>query len=515
MLLLASFLLSACAVENTDVAGATDIETGATIAGVVHSPDGTIESGATVTLITDGYNPVSGSTTLLRKSVVTNAAGEYSFDDLETGTYSIEVINTKTMTGLYKPSLSITDSTSIHSTDTLSNTGTVVITLPKGAAISGTVYIKNSTRIGTVLMSEDSIPTVLIENVPPGMYPEFYFAPTGTESDELLSLDSIVVESSDTNYVRIIESEISSSSSQISSSSDAVSSSSAIVSSSSVNTPSSSVNISSSVTALSFSTPISSSSVSPLNSVLNFKGDPEHVVINSTINQEWQTYGTTLETWVNWTSLDPADSIVHLIHLSDGDGDNYTVAFGARNAGGNYYNLRYAVTNSKAHVKNPPWIISEAPGVFTMGEWIHVAVTVTTDGLISFYANGEFIHSNQRDNSANPDPVDRSVNYLGKSATTRDGIFNGRMDNTRIWSTTRSAEEIQADMFHSTDQLINSDRLVLSYDFHYNPLQPLFLQDASGNGHNGTLTDMSGSYGADSTWEASVDFEDELSKQNH
>ncbi len=527
ILLPLSILLSSCAVENNDVAGATDIETGAAIAGVIYSPDGSVESGTTVTLIPDGYDPTSDSATLLRKSVVTNDEGEYSFNHLETGTYSIEVINPQSKTGLYKSSISITDSTNIHSIDTLTNNGTVVISLPKNTSTDGMVYIKNSTRIGTVLLSEDSIPTVLIENVPTGFYPEFYYAPTGIQADELLTLDTIVVESSDTNYVKILDSETPSSSSLLSSaslsSSSSLSSSTALISSSLTAESSSAENVSSSLAPLSSSSISSSSSIAssssivPINSVLNFKGGLEHVAIKNNINHNWPDSGITLETWVYWYSLDPPDSIVHLIHLSDGVGDNYTVAFGARNLGGNYYNLRYAVTNTEAYVEDPPWIMTEAPGVFTMREWIHVAATVTTDGLISLYANGELIHTDKRDHSANPDQVDRSINYLGKSTSSRDGIFHGIMDNTRIWNSTRTAEEIKADMYHSTDQLINSERLVLSYDFFYDPQQPLNIQDASGNNYNGTLTEMTGKHGTDDSednWLGPVHFENELINQN-
>ncbi|MGL1934327.1 MAG: hypothetical protein OCD01_04885 [Fibrobacterales bacterium] len=508
ILLTISILLFACSSDGDDVSGITDIETGGQIAGTMYTADGSPEAGVTVSLISNGYSPLIDSLSILRKSVVTNAAGEYTFDNLDSGLYAIEVINDVASTGFYNPSLVVTPTSNVQSSDTLQNTGTVVITLPKNAlTATGTVYIKNSTRVGIVSYSEDSIPTVLIDKLPAGVYPEFYVSEGGSTLGDLLNVDTIEVIQNDTNFVTPIENDVPLSSALSSSLNFSLSSSSSetIVLSSAV--PSSS-----SVTLQGFSSAsISSSSYIPLdstpvNSVLNFNGEPEHVKIESDMNYDWPTYGITFETWVIW---DEMDTIIHLFHLSNGPDNDYTTVFGARAASG-AYNLRYAMTNTGPNDPDNPWMVEEVDGAIVLGEWMHVALTITPSGLISFYYNGDLIDTAERGIYANPDAVTRSVNYLGNSAEDRDGVFDGRMDNARIWNRARTAAEIKDNMYHTTQQLSDTTRLVLSYDFVYNPLRSNIVTDGSGNGNDGTLLDMAGTFGADGTWMPQVDFEQEI-----
>ncbi|MGL1903251.1 MAG: LamG domain-containing protein [Fibrobacterales bacterium] len=502
ILLTISFFLFACSSNSDDVSGITDIETGGQIAGTLYTANGTPENGVTVSLISDGYSPVVDSLNILRKTVLSNTEGHYAFDNLDSGLYALEVINENASTGFYNSSLLINDTSDLESSDTLQGTGTIVITLSDYTPIvNGQVYVKNSTRVGSVVYSVDSIATVVIDKLPTGVYPEFYFSGDAQGSEVLLNVESVDVVTSDTNYVTTIDT-IDASSASISSSSSLLELSSSL-SSSSLSSQSSQSSSSVEVMILS-SMSVSSSSNLLVPSVLNFNGRPEHVKIESDMNYDWPTYGITFETWVRW---DVMDTIIHLFHLSKGPNDDYAAAFGLREVNG-MYNLRYAMTNTDPSGEHRPWIIEEVYNALFVGEWMHIALCVTPSGLISFYKNGELIRSKDRGIFANPDAVERSVNYLGQSTVERDGVFDGRMDNARIWNRALTASEIKRDMYHSTEQLSDTTRLVLSYDFVYNPLQMTIVKDGSVNGNDGTLIDMLGTYGDDATWVPQVDFEE-------
>ena len=62
-----------------------------------------------------------------------------------------------------------------------------------------------------------------------------------------------------------------------------------------------------------------------------------------------------------------------------------------------------------------------------------------------------------------PDSVYRYNQYIGLSQWGGDGLFNGKMDEFRIWNYSRSQAEIQADMDR---ELIGTEAgLILDYHF--------------------------------------------------
>ena len=86
------------------------------------------------------------------------------------------------------------------------------------------------------------------------------------------------------------------------------------------------------------------------------------------------------------------------------------------------------------------------------GEWMHVAVT-RQEGKVHLYINGELIYtweSTAVGASAQPtQPI--TFGYSGIKTGKAKNNLNGTIGDVRLWSTTRTAEQIQADMYRDID----------------------------------------------------------------
>jgi hypothetical protein len=124
--------------------------------------------------------------------------------------------------------------------------------------------------------------------------------------------------------------------------------------------------------------------------------------------------------------------------------------------------------------------------VITDGNWHHLAMTWqknTTNGFKS-YLDGILV--DQR-NSANVNlPIltnDRT--FLG-SFTSIGEFINGQLDEVRIWDVVRTQSQIQENM---NQTLIGNESGLFSY-YSFDQDDGLILSDISGNGNDGTLTNM-------------------------
>ncbi|MGL1935360.1 MAG: LamG domain-containing protein [Fibrobacterales bacterium] len=236
--------------------------------------------------------------------------------------------------------------------------------------------------------------------------------------------------------------------------------------------------------------------------VLNVKASNEYVQIENGVNADFQGNGLTMELWVEW---DKIEQYAHLIHLSNGQYNNYMIALGVVIEGSNY-KLQYTVCNAKDGTDEGSWGGLSLDSVFVPHKWSHVAITVTPNGVASFYIDGEEKVRTESGRKAVPVNTARWVNYLGKSEEPLDGHFYGRMDNVRIWNRARTADEIVDNLYHTTELLEDTSGLLLSYDFEYDPYGPLKVQDKSGKNTYGNLRGMTGALGYLGNWHPQVDF---------
>ncbi|MGL1902446.1 MAG: LamG domain-containing protein [Fibrobacterales bacterium] len=236
--------------------------------------------------------------------------------------------------------------------------------------------------------------------------------------------------------------------------------------------------------------------------VLNIKTSNEYVQIENGVNADFTGNGLTMELWVEWDTI---EQYAHLIHLSNGRFNNYMIALGVVVEGSNY-KLQYTVCNAKDGTNDQSWSGLSLDSVFVPNQWTHVALTVTPNGVVSFYVDGIEKVRSESGSKAVPVNTERWVNYLGKSEESSDGHFYGRMDNVRIWNRARTEDEIINNLYHTTALIDDISGLLLSYDFEYDPNGPLKVQDHSGQNTYGNLRGMTGVLGVSGNWRPQVDF---------
>ncbi len=135
----------------------------------------------------------------------------------------------------------------------------------------------------------------------------------------------------------------------------------------------------------------------------------------------------TIATWVNW---DGGGAWQRIFDFGDGTG---RYLFLSPSAGSG--KLRFAINNGKGEqiVENT---------VLETGTWVHLAVTLS-DWTTTLYVNGVAVASNVA--AINPTAFDfkPANNYIGKSQFGADPLFNGRIDDFRIYNYALTASQVK------------------------------------------------------------------------
>lgn len=143
------------------------------------------------------------------------------------------------------------------------------------------------------------------------------------------------------------------------------------------------------------------------------------------------------------------------------------------------------------------WILSN--GTVPIKEWCHVAVTFNaTTGNVIFYLNGDVLSSHTGAVNGGQDDGDINIGRQQPSGNFNFGpcqcnMFNGKMDELRIWNIVLDSCDIRNKMFGEVPNTANG----LLANFHFNQGEAngtnneLTLSDASGNNNNGTLKNFS------------------------
>lgn len=118
------------------------------------------------------------------------------------------------------------------------------------------------------------------------------------------------------------------------------------------------------------------------------------------------------------------------------------------------------------------------PGALRLGQWCHIAVTTGPRGM-QVFRNGILVGSRPETGSfAMVNNGDR--NYLGRSNWAADDYFEGAMDEVRVWSVQRTAEQIREAMLRRLSG--QEEGLVALWNFDDGT-----ARDATGQGHDGVL----------------------------
>ena len=131
----------------------------------------------------------------------------------------------------------------------------------------------------------------------------------------------------------------------------------------------------------------------------------------------------TLSTWVNWKGGKDWQRIFDF-----GNGTNQYMFLTPKT--GNF--MRFAIKNGGGEQ-----IVQTTQ--LAVGQWVHVAVTLG-NGTAKLYVNGEEMAS--ANVTIKPGDFKPTLNYLGKSQFSTDALFNGMLDEFRIYDHVLSADEI-------------------------------------------------------------------------
>jgi fibronectin type 3 domain-containing protein len=135
----------------------------------------------------------------------------------------------------------------------------------------------------------------------------------------------------------------------------------------------------------------------------------------------------TVAAWVNW---DGGGDWQRIFDLGD---STSRYLFLSPSAGGG--KLRFAINNGKGEQ------IAEKTTALAIGTWVHLAVTLSGD-TTTLYVDGSPVATNVA--AINPTGFDFTPvnNYIGKSQFASDPLFNGRIDDFRVYNYALTASQV-------------------------------------------------------------------------
>lgn len=214
------------------------------------------------------------------------------------------------------------------------------------------------------------------------------------------------------------------------------------------------------------------------NKSLLFNGTDNKVVVENHPDFDFDKQFT-LEAWIyanSWKDQAWQGSVIN----KDAD-------YGGTQTG---YNMRIGAGGRLEGIITPGWEGAITGAVMKTQKWNHVAM-VFKEGEMWLYINGtQQAYKGGLPDSINTSPVDL---LIGECPGFPGRVWDGRIDEVRIWDTARSAAEIQQNMSAS---LTGTEKgLVAYYNFDEDDSSDT-LTDRTGNGHVGTLQN----FGSEYTW---------------
>ena len=148
----------------------------------------------------------------------------------------------------------------------------------------------------------------------------------------------------------------------------------------------------------------------------------------------------TIATWVYWRGGSDWQRIFDF-----GNGEDEYMFLTARN---DNRQMRFAIKNGGEEQQlNTDFL--------PRNEWVHIALTMD-DQSVCLYQNGELVASSA-DITLRPSDFSPVLNYIGRSQFTADPLFNGDIDDMRIYNHALDNEEIKALIENTTSVTTVSD----------------------------------------------------------
>ncbi|MEW6158562.1 MAG: LamG-like jellyroll fold domain-containing protein, partial [Verrucomicrobiota bacterium] len=167
----------------------------------------------------------------------------------------------------------------------------------------------------------------------------------------------------------------------------------------------------------------------PFEPVLDLDGTNAFVQLPSNLSTNLEEI--TIEGWTYWRKFGHWARFVQI-----GESKSDLVIANTQNSS----DLRFGIITNEF---SPHWI--EAKGVLRLNDWIHIAAVCGTGGM-KLLVNGVVVGTNAFTGGIASLPGGGPF-YLGKSCLTNDSMFDGLMDEVRIWSVARTEQQIRETMF--------------------------------------------------------------------
>jgi len=233
----------------------------------------------------------------------------------------------------------------------------------------------------------------------------------------------------------------------------------------------------------------SDASITTNNNAINLDGSNDYVNLGTISPTGNFSTGFSYMGWVKWGAF---NSWARLFDFGTGAGyNNILIA-------SNYTSNSLTLSN---YLNTTPYQLTTG-NILSPNQWVHIAATISSTGAAKIYVNGVVAASG---NVSAPVNIARNLCYLGRSNWVADSYLNASMDEVSFWTRALTADEVNAYM----NSFLTGGETGLYAYYRFNQasangtntgLSTLF--DASINGKNGTLTNMSLS-GTTSNWVSS------------
>ncbi len=191
---------------------------------------------------------------------------------------------------------------------------------------------------------------------------------------------------------------------------------------------------------------------------LSFNGSSQYVTVPP---DTWFGNEFTIEVWVYERSYNYWSRVIDF-----GNGENADNVFLA---------LSYDVSGRPVLSVGNQQLI--APQSIPLNKWVHLAATLANN-TATLYVNGMEVGSGW---VQAPTPINRAINYIGRSNWSADAYANAIFDDLRIWNVARSANQVRDDMCHPLNG--TESNLVANWKF----------DEVAGNtAHDATASDLNG-----------------------
>ncbi|MGB0429609.1 MAG: LamG domain-containing protein, partial [Bacteroidia bacterium] len=196
------------------------------------------------------------------------------------------------------------------------------------------------------------------------------------------------------------------------------------------------------------------------------------------------TRNITIEAWVKPDRFRNWDGIVSFLQ----DNGSFERGWDLEVRNGN--KLAFALAGTAS---SPTLTYLETANTFSTGDWVHVAGTY--DGTImKIYVNG-ILEASSIAQSGDISYADSWLAIGSYRDDNENNVFDGRIDEVRIWNVTRTAMQIQDNLHKS---LKGSETGLVAY-FPFDQTSGTTSDDNSTNGLTATLSNFSGIYWVDAT----------------